>query len=92
MEPKFKEQVKRNPNSDLKNTPIGNWPIDEKIKSVAGGPLYVAWNSGAFAKLWDALKKISAAGKTSNEKIPPLYGPAGPWRSLQPFKHGGYIR
>ena len=91
MEPKFKEQVKRNPNEDLKNTPISQWSTGEKMKGMIS-PLYAAWNSGAFAKLKDALKTLMAAGRQSNEKVPPMYGPAGPWRSLQPFKNGGRIR
>ena len=92
MEPKFKEQVKRNPNENLKNTPISQWPTEEKINAIAGGPLYVAANSGVFSKIKEALNNFYTAWKDYNGKIVPPIPKAGFTidRTI-PFKNGGRI-
>lgn len=92
MEPKFKEQVKRNPDIDLANTPVNQWPVEEKINTIAGGPVYAAVNSGVFSKIKDALNKFYSAWKNYNGKITPMIPKAGfTIDNTIPFKHGGRI-
>lgn len=57
MEPKFKELVKRDPNVDLTNILINEWPTEEKIKTIAAGMLYALGNSTDWNKLIGDLRK-----------------------------------
>lgn len=92
MEPKFKEIVRRDPNVDLANKPINEWPIADKIQAVAGGPIVAASKVGVFDKVWEALRNFYSAWKNYKGKLTPMIPKAGISKdSKQPFKHGGQI-
>lgn len=77
MEPKFREIVRRDPNIDLKNIPISEWPAPDKVQAIAGGPIYTAINTGVFDKVWNALKRFTSAFNNYNGKMVPMWPKAG---------------
>lgn len=92
MEPKFKEIVRRDPNVDLTNKPINEWPVGDKIQSFMGGPLVVASKAVSFDKVWKAIKRFTSAFKNYDNKMTPMWPKAGMSKdSKQPFKYGGQI-
>lgn len=93
MEPKFKEIVRRDPNVDLTNKSINEWPIADKIQGIAGGPIVAASKAGVFDKVWEALKNFYNAWKNYNGKIRPMVPKAGfSIKEEVYFKDGGRVR
>lgn len=54
---------------DYKNTPIEQWPREDRIKTFIGGPLYAMDKMNVFDKIKEALKKWSDSLADSRNRL-----------------------
>lgn len=57
MEPKFKEQVNRNPNQDLLNTPAKQWSTEAKMKTAIVPAYAILQMAKSIASKWSKLAR-----------------------------------